>query len=171
MRTIGKVGSFMLLVGTLWCLSGATCLPDNPLSGDGNSSGDITSQYAQQVFEMVNQQRAANNVAPVVWNDLLAKAASDYAERMADLNFVNHIDPYNGNAPWDRAAAAGYEYTLIGENLASGQRTPDEVMTGWMNSPGHRATLLDPDLTELGVGVYKGGSYGWYWVELFGHPQ
>lgn len=61
----------------------------------------------------------------------------------------------------------GIHYKSAGENIAAGQRTPDEVMQAWMNSSGHRANILNAKYTELGVGYYKGGSYGVYWVQEF----
>ena len=63
----------------------------------------------------------------------------------------------------------GISYRCMGENIAAGQRTPKEVVTDWMNSPGHRANILSPDFTKIGVGlVYNSNSvYGYFWTQIF----
>jgi uncharacterized protein YkwD len=60
---------------------------------------------------------------------------------------------------------------MIGENLAAGQTSPEQVVTQWMNSPGHRENMLQERFTEVGVGLREGGDYGLYWVLEFGYPQ
>jgi uncharacterized protein YkwD len=135
-----------------------------------DNSGTDEAAFADQVIELVNTERTASGLQPLTTNELLRQAAQDYAQRMADLGFFSHTDPYTGQQPWDRAKAAGYSWSYIGENIAAGQRSPQEVMNSWMNSPGHRENILSPNVTEIGVGVYKGGSVGMYWVQLFGHP-
>ncbi|MYZ39833.1 MULTISPECIES: CAP domain-containing protein, partial [unclassified Streptomyces] len=97
----------------------------------------------------------------------LASAAQAYSADMAARAFYSHTSP-EGLAPWDRAAAAGATHRGIGENIACGQRSPREVVTGWMNSPGHRANILKPDFTHLGIGFAGGGPAGTYWTQLFG---
>ena len=61
----------------------------------------------------------------------------------------------------------GVHYTSAGENIAAGQRTPEEVMNSWMNSSGHRANILNKNFDTIGIGFYEGGSYGTYWTQLF----
>jgi uncharacterized protein YkwD len=77
----------------------------------------------------------------------------------------------DGSQVWDRAVAAGVRLPKVAENIAAGQRTPAEVVRGWMDSPGHRANILDRDLTQIGVGRVEGGSYGVYWTQVFGAPR
>ncbi|MGR7002617.1 CAP domain-containing protein [Yinghuangia aomiensis] len=84
---------------------------------------------------------------------------------MADRGYFSHDTP-EGKTPWDRAKAAGIGY-LGAENIARGQKTPAAVMEAWMNSPGHRANILDCSLTKLGVGVRMGGEGPW-WTQDFG---
>jgi len=86
---------------------------------------------------------------------------------MAVRAFYSHTSP-EGTQPWDRAAAAGARHRSIGENIACGQRSPAEVVDGWMNSPGHRANILKPDFTHIGIGFAGGGPAGTYWTQLFG---
>jgi uncharacterized protein YkwD len=70
----------------------------------------------------------------------------------------------------ERAAEFEYEYWMIGENLAAGQTSPEQVVADWMASPGHRENMLGETYTEVGVGLRQGGDYGLYWVLEFGDP-
>ena len=84
---------------------------------------------------------------------------------MAARGFFDHTDP-DGDTPWDRAAAAGIS-DLGGENIARGQADAQAVMEAWMNSPGHRANILNCDYRTLGVGVHVGAGGPW-WTQDFG---
>jgi uncharacterized protein YkwD len=98
---------------------------------------------------------------------VLTAAAQAHSADMVARAFYSHTSP-EGRQPWDRAAAAGSTRRTIGENIACGQRSPAEVVDGWMNSPGHRANILKPDFTHIGVGFAGGGPQGTYWTQLFG---
>lgn len=127
-------------------------------------------RMADQVVQLVNLERVAEEMPPVTMNDKLAKIAGDYACRMIEEGFFGHRNPITGHDQADRAVAGKYAYYAIGENLAVGQQTPAEVMKEWMESPAHRDAILDPTWTEIGVAVRLGGEYSIYWVQLFGHP-
>jgi uncharacterized protein YkwD len=119
-----------------------------------------------QVVALVNEQRSAVGLPPLVVNDTLTDEAQQYADYMADANFFSHYGPDGSNVQ-SRAEAAGYTtWTFLGENLAAGQDTPDRVVKAWMNSPTHRDNILSPDAAEVGVGhVYASGTrYGNYWA-------
>ncbi len=73
---------------------------------------------------------------------------------MADRDFFAHCDLDTGTSPWDRMTAAGYQWSYAGENIAAGYGTPQEAMTGWMNSSGHRANILSTNFREIGLGYY-----------------
>lgn len=123
-----------------------------------------------QVLDLVNQQRAAYGLAPLVANDTLADEAQGYADWMARDNFFSHTGP-DGSDVRQRAEAAGYtDWAFLGENLAAGQPTPDRVVQAWMNSPSHRANILAADAAEVGLGhAYQSGTrYGHYWALEFG---
>jgi uncharacterized protein YkwD len=64
----------------------------------------------------------------------------------------------------------GIQFSYAGENIAAGQRTPQEVVNSWMNSPGHRANILNRNYTKIGVGYASGGEYGTYWTQMFIRP-
>jgi uncharacterized protein YkwD/stress response protein SCP2 len=124
-------------------------------------------QTAGEVVALTNAERAADGLPPLAVDTLLTDAAQAHSDDMVARAFYSHTSP-DGRQPWDRAAAAGSERRTIGENIACGQRSPTEVVRGWMNSPGHRANILKPDFTHIGIGLAGGGTAGTYWTQLFG---
>ncbi|MFI2644986.1 CAP domain-containing protein [Streptomyces sp. NPDC018610] len=119
-----------------------------------------------EVLSLVNQERAQAGCSPVTANSALASLAEDFSKAMADEGFFDHTDP-SGASPWDRAAKLGIT-DLGGENIARGQADAAAVMDAWMNSPGHRANILDCDFKTLGVGVHFGAGGPW-WTQDFGY--
>ena len=132
--------------------------------------GEDADRMADQVLQLVNLERAEEGLPPVVANPTLAQIAGDYACRMIELDFFGHKDLETEHGPGERAIAARYFYYAIGENLAAGQQTAAEVMTVWMESPSHRAIILDPKWEEIGIAVRSGGDYSVYWVQEFADP-
>ncbi|MGP4046026.1 CAP domain-containing protein [Streptomyces sp. 2A115] len=122
---------------------------------------------AAEVIALTNAERASAGLPPLAGDPLLAAAAQAHSADMVTRAFYSHTSP-DGSEPWHRAAAAGSTRRTIGENIACGQRSPAEVVDGWMNSPGHRANILKPAFTHIGVGFAGGGSAGTYWTQLFG---
>lgn len=123
-------------------------------------SNNVT--FEQQVVELTNQERAKNGLSPLKANAELNYAADKYAQDMSEGGFFSHTGQ-DGSKAWDRAEAVGYEARMMGENIAAGQRTPEEVVQDWMNSPGHRANILQSKYADIGVGFYNN-----YWVQDFG---
>lgn len=130
----------------------------------------------QQVLQLVNEARAqARNcgaasfaAAPAVTlNAQLTQAAQGHASDMAAQNYFSHTSK-DGRTFAQRIVAAGYAYRTIGENIAAGQPTPQQVVAGWLQSEGHCRNIMNPGFRELGVGYAGGGSYGHYWVQDFG---
>ena len=131
----------------------------------------------QRVLDLTNQARAVARscgttsypAAPALtWNASLATAARNHASDMAVRNYFSHASQ-DGRTFVQRATNAGYSgYRALGENIAAGQPTPESVVAGWLNSPGHCSNIMNADFRELGVGVGTGGSYGIYWVQDFG---
>ena len=124
-----------------------------------------------QLFEAVNAERRKAGLAPLHREDTLMAVSDFYACRLADGGFFSHRDPFDNSTIDSRAIAFGYPFMKIGENLAAGQLSVDEVMEAWMASPGHRANILDPDFTEIGLAVKLGGADGPFWVQEFGRPS
>ena len=126
--------------------------------------------WRAEILRLVNQERQSRGLDPVVWNQTLEDEATEYACEMIQYDFFAHVNRATGSTLTTRAADSGYDFWIIGENLAGGQRSPAEAINDWMNSPCHRENILNPAFTELGVGVRSGGDYGFYWVQEFGRP-
>ena len=158
--------------------SGATT---QTAGASGATSSTTTTQACQKplqddtwksdVFRLVNQERARAGAGPVAWNAALESEALEYACQLIDDDFFAHVNPRTGSTLADRAEQAGYQYWIIGENLAAGQPDPTSVVEAWMNSPEHRENLLNSAFTEMGVAVRGGGEYNIYWVQELGRPQ
>ncbi|MGB2984675.1 MAG: CAP domain-containing protein [Phycisphaerae bacterium] len=127
-------------------------------------------RMADQALQLVNLERAERDLQPVVVHPSLTDIAKDYACRMVEEEFFGHRDPITGHGPAERAVAGKYTFYAIGENLAAGQETAAEVMKVWMESPPHRAIILDPGWKEVGIAVRAGGEHSVYWVQEFGDP-
>ncbi|MEW2264102.1 CAP domain-containing protein [Streptomyces sp. NPDC047853] len=119
-----------------------------------------------QVLKLVNDERAKVGCSPVAANSALRELAEDFSAAMAAEGFFDHTDP-SGATPWDRAEAAGIT-DLGGENIARGQADAQAVMDAWMDSPGHKANILNCDFRTLGVGVHFGSGGPW-WTQNFGY--
>ncbi|MYV77099.1 CAP domain-containing protein, partial [Streptomyces sp. SID1046] len=135
----------------------ATPAPRPPL--DGHSAEEAA------VVELVNQERALAGCGPVRANPPLATLAGAFSLDMATRGFFSHEDP-EGNSPWDRATKAGIA-GLGGENIARGQGDAEAVMKAWMNSPDHKANILNCEFRTLGVGVHVAAGGPW-WTQDFG---
>ncbi|GAU69243.1 hypothetical protein SSP35_11_00620 [Streptomyces sp. NBRC 110611] len=132
------------------------------------SAEDHLAVAARQVVELVNGERAGHGCPPVRPDDALRQAAQRHADDMAARGFFAHTGP-DGTGPGQRITAAGYSWSVYGENIAVAWPTPAAVMKAWMNSPGHRANILNCDLAEVGVGITFGTGGPW-WVQDFATP-
>lgn len=139
---------------------------ESPSEGGGQT--EQTASEAQEVLRLVNEQRAQHGLAALTLSDKLCELAELKAEDMVANNYFDHTSPTYGT-PFDMLKQFGVSYRSAGENIAAGQRTPEEVMNAWMNSSGHRANILSANYTELGVGAAI-GQRGIYWVQLFRKP-
>ena len=112
--------------------------------------------FEQEVLRLTNIERADRGLAPLQLNPTLMMSARFKAQSMADLNYFSHENPVYGH--FTNISREVFNIAVSSENVARWQRTPSEVVTAWMNSPGHRANILNPDWTEIGVGFFK---YRW----------
>ena len=124
------------------------------------------SQQAKDVLSLVNVERQKQGLSSLTLSNKLTAVANEKARDMAENNYFSHTSPTYGS-PFQMLQQYGIRYRTAGENIAAGQRTPEEVMNSWMNSSGHRANILNPAYTEIGIGYFSGGSYGTEWVQLF----
>ncbi|MEU0086781.1 CAP domain-containing protein [Streptomyces sp. NPDC006274] len=134
--------------------------------GSGGSGGSDADGTEAQVLALVNRERASAGCSPVTSNAELTRAADDYSDVMARSGVMSHTGP-DGSTMTTRVEAAGYEWSTLGENIARGQADAASVMESWMNSPGHRANILNCSFKELGVGVHFGDGGPW-WTQNFG---
>jgi uncharacterized protein YkwD len=134
-----------------------------------------------KMLAMVNAERRKHlkntgrppSVLDLRRNALLDRAAQGHADDMLARSFYGHDDP-EGKDAWHRARAAGYRGWIVGENIAQGQSSVDEVMQGWMHSPDHRRNILNLEYTEAGFGLAVGKNAQGYqvlWVQVFGKPR
>ena len=142
-----------------------------PPSEDQQNDNDQSFEHgnsaqAQAVLSLVNEERSKQGLRPLKLSSKLTSIATLKSRDMADKNYFDHQSPTYGS-PFDMLHSYGVQYRSAGENIAAGQRTPEEVMQAWMNSSGHRANILNKDFTEIGIGYYQGGSYKVYWTQMF----
>lgn len=152
--------------------NGNTTAPSNSNTGtstpSSNSKGTASSKvdnlsFEQQVVALVNEQRAANGLAPLKLNEKLSDAARAKSQDMHDKHYFSHTSPTYGS-PFDMLKTFGISYRAAGENIAMGYATPEAVMNAWMNSAGHKANILNSSYTQIGVGYVADGNY---WTQEF----
>lgn len=119
--------------------------------------------YEQQVIDLTNQKRAQYGLSPLKTNWELSRVARYKSQDMHDLKYFSHTSPTYGS-PFTMIKNFGISYRSAGENIAYGQRTPQQVVEAWWNSPGHRANILNETFTEIGVGYVADGNY---WTQMF----
>jgi uncharacterized protein YkwD len=170
-KDVKEIGTYRR--GTnVWVMVAAPFSPPSP--GDRQA-------ISRRVLELTNQARAharrcgrelfpaapALMLAPVT----LERAAADHSQDMANHNYFDHTGS-DGSTPATRATRAGYKWKTVGENLASGIMTPEEVVSGWVGSPHHCANLMDGRFTQMAVAyaVNTASNNGIYWTQLFGTP-
>lgn len=136
---------------------------------------------ARRVLELVNDARgfarkcgrtSYTAAAPVALSDVLTAAAAAHARDMARTQTLDHRGS-DGSSSADRVTRAGYTWRAVGENIASGQKDGDAVVAAWLASPGHCATLMGPQFTEMGLAfaLAPGANPGIYWAQEFAAPR
>ena len=136
------------------------------------SWGTLNAAYADQVLQLVNQHRAGKGLAPLGKLGSLTAAAEWKSLHMAGYGYMAHNDPAPpvARSVSDRLLACGYPATSSGwgENIAYGYASPAAVMSGWLNSSGHRANIENPSFRSIGVGVARNAAGTYYWTQEFG---
>lgn len=134
---------------------------DNGNQGENNGS---SSSYIKQVVSLVNEERAKAGLAPLTIDTKTEGAAAVRASEIQKS--FSHTRP-DGRDFSTVLRENGVSYQAAGENIAYGQKSPEEVMQGWMNSSGHRANILSSNFNKIGVGYAQDGNGTGYWVQLF----
>jgi uncharacterized protein YkwD len=136
---------------------------------------------ATRALQLVNEARARGTrcgersfgpAPPVKLSGTLAGVALGHAADMAQHNYFEHQD-LTGHSPAERVRAVGYQEKLVGENIAYGPKTAEEVVQGWLDSPGHCENIMDPRFAEMGIAYAAGrvSKRGLYWVQLLADPR
>jgi len=125
-------------------------------------SGTVSS-IEQQVLTLTNQERAKEGLKPLATDAKLMDAAREKSTDMRTGKYFSHTSPTLGS-PFDRMKALGIDYRAAAENIAMGQTSAEEVVKAWMNSPGHRANIMNGNFTHIGIGY---DAQGHYWTQQF----
>ncbi len=128
-----------------------------------NSTIDVQSE--EEMLRFINKERTANDIPPVTMNANLRKLARDYSRRMLEKGYFSHNDD-EGKSPFDRMDDYKIDREYAGENLAFAPSV-ELAMQGLMNSPGHRANILNPNYKQIGIGVMDAGVYGKMFTQEF----
>jgi uncharacterized protein YkwD len=141
------------------------------VSGAGAMPARDTVSIEKEILRLTNQERQKAGLKPVVEDASLTRAAQNYsallASRQAKLeSSEDHF--IGGTTPWDRAMAAGFPHSQVWENATLQHKTAEDAVQGWMSSTkGHRGNILDPNHTQIGVGVAYSSTGVPYYVQMF----
>ena len=124
----------------------------------------------QTIFELINKERDKEKLPPLKIHPTLTEAARAHSANMAKKNELNHV--LEGKKPTDRVTAAGYEYSWIGENIASTTgEPPAKIVERWMASPAHKSVLLNDKFEETGIGIAKSAKGEIFYTQVFATPK
>ena len=141
----------------------------NTGTSQNNNKGTTTSSNMnsdeKEVFDLINKQRIQNGLSPLKENSELQRVARIKAQDMVNNNYFSHTSPTYGS-PFDMMKSFKISYNTAGENIAGNSSNSDAV-TAWMNSPGHRANILNSSFNQTGIGVVKESKYGKIYVQMF----
>lgn len=127
------------------------------------STDNAVTSFENEVVRLVNAEREKNGLKPLTADWQLSRVARYKSEDMQKLGYFSHTSPTYGS-PFEMIKSFGISYRTAGENIAKGYSTPEAVVKAWMNSPGHRANILNASYTHIGVGYVKEGNY---WTQMF----
>ncbi len=128
-----------------------------------------TESASEAILSLTNAERARVGIKALSQVVLLNQAAQKHADAMAKAETFSHV--VNGIGLSDRVTEIGYNWIYAGENIALGYTVPQDVVNAWMDSEGHRTSLLSANFTEMGLGLAKGSKGETYWVQVFGRPK
>lgn len=136
---------------------------------EGKAVLDAVNQARSQARRCGSEQFQA--ASPLQWSQSLGKAALVHSQDMAEQGYFSHSAP-NGGLVSDRVQDQGYAFSRVGENLGFGQSSAQQVVQGWLLSPGHCANLMNPDFTEMGAAyALKREANRIYWTQVLGTPR
>ena len=168
-----------LILGSVTAASSSARAPaQTPATATATATAPM---LANRALQLVNEVRARGArcgdhsfgpAPPVKLSGTLAGVAFGHAADMATHNYFEHED-LKGHSPADRVRAVGYQEKLVGENIAYGPKSADEVVQGWLDSPGHCENIMDPRFAEMGIAYAPGraSKRGLFWVQLLVAPK
>ena len=157
------VAGVSLVVGLAACGGGAPIVVAPGGAGTLASTSAGEDAWADQLLERTNEVRAEHGLLPLTLDDRACAAAYEHSWDMDLREFFDHVNP-DGEGPVDRLARHGVVEPWVGENLARGFASPEDVVQGWMDSPAHRENLLYPGWTHVGIAVHSAPSGGPWWT-------
>ncbi|MBP1925279.1 putative YkwD family protein [Sedimentibacter acidaminivorans] len=155
-----KVMTFSLI--TILALSSVSAFASNDL--DVALQSNLS--YEQKVVQLVNVEREKNGLPALYLVNSISNVARAKSQDMADNNYFSHQSPTYGSAG-DMLLRYGITWSAWGENIASGQSTPEKVVSAWMNSPSHRENILSRNFVFIGVGYATNSTGKAYWTQMF----
>jgi uncharacterized protein YkwD len=135
-----------------------------PVARASAPAAPAAGSMAAQVEQLINAARSRAGCRPLQWDAAAAAAAQQHSDDMASRHYFSHTSP-EGRTVVDRLRAHGADFRALAENVAMGQQTPQEVVNGWMNSPGHRRNIMDCTYTRSGIGFRDNR-----WTQVFYTP-
>jgi uncharacterized YkwD family protein len=134
-------------------------------SGGGTSTSSVLNANEQEVFNLINEQRAAAGLSALKIDEELQNVARIKAQDMVNNSYFSHTSPTYGS-PFDMMKNFGVSYKTAGENIA-GNSNNRAAVTAWMNSSGHKANILNSSFNYTGIGVVSSSTYGYVYVQMF----
>ena len=163
MRHRAPVSVIVAALLLLPLVAGGTAHPTRP-SRDARPVPGPEDAEVRELVRLVNLHRTAKRVRTLRWSSAAARVAFQHSIDMRHRDYFSHANP-DGQSPFDRLERAGVRYVRAGENIAFGYRSPEQVLQGWLESPGHRKNLENPKYTHHGVGLS-----GTMWTHVFLTP-
>ncbi|WP_181350950.1 CAP domain-containing protein [Thalassobacillus sp. CUG 92003] len=136
---------------------------ENNNDSQPDDSNDQLNDFEQKVVELTNQEREKQGLSPLKIDTQLSEVAREKSRDMAQNGYFSHTSPTYGS-PFDMMDQYGVDYRTAGENIAKGQRSPEQVVNAWMNSEGHRKNIMNDSFTHIGVGYIEDGNV---WTQQF----
>ncbi len=140
--------------------------PDTTTQTPEENTSTAVSSYEQKVVELVNIERQKAGLPALVLDEAISNIARIKSNDMATNNYFAHQSPTYGSAG-DMLTKYGIKWSAWGENIAAGQKTPEAVVTAWMNSAGHRANIMSSNFSKIGVGYVTNSAGRAYWTQMF----
>lgn len=167
------VSSRFVVSGTAALVAAACVVPIvPPAAAPTAAAAPAASRYSAtefRIFELINFERKRRGLRPLAYNEQLGQMAKIQSQNMAHFQKMAHVIP-EARLPTmtDRARHVGYRFGRLAENLALGFLDAQAAVDGWMNSKGHRANILNSDVSETGIGIARSSAGGLYYTQVFG---